>query len=129
MRKYVSLFTLAAAVAFAGGLFAADDEKKDEKPKGKALAGKMFEKMDANSDGKVSKDEFKKFFEERLKDKGKGEKAGELMVRLFDKADANADGYLNKEEFAKLAELLGDREKLKEMLKEKRKDKVKKKDD
>src|SRR5262245_34755791 len=101
MRKLVSLFTLAAVVAFAGGLFAADEEKKkDEKHKGKELAGKLLEKMDANSDGKVSKDEFKKFFEEKLKDKGRGEKAGELMVRLFDKMDANADGYLSKEEFA-----------------------------
>ncbi|MGL4551253.1 MAG: EF-hand domain-containing protein [Gemmataceae bacterium] len=124
MRTVVSL---SAVLLLAAGVALADGEKKDEKPKdkGKALAGKMFEKMDADADGKVSKEEFKKASEERLKDKGKGDKAGEFMARLFDKADADADGFLNKEEFAKMAELLGDRGKLKEKLKEKKKKKSK----
>ena len=43
--------------------------------------GASFDKMDADDDGKISKDEYIKIHEKR-----------------FDKFDANNDGYLTKEE-------------------------------
>ncbi len=59
----------------------------------------MFEKIDANSDGKVTKEEFKTLsdaLKDRLKGKGgKAGKVGELLGdKLFDKIDANSDGEI-----------------------------------
>lgn len=96
----------------------ADDEKKSEPGKlesklGKIDRAKVFEKLDADSDGKLFKDEFKKFTEiikERLKNSGKGEKlekigdrlGDQLIDRWFNKADSNGDGSISKEEFEKM---------------------------
>lgn len=92
------------------------DEKADPKGKlgkltGKLDKGKLFDKLDANGDGKLTKDEFKKFAEtitEKLKDKGKVGKLpeGVLGDKLYDKMDANKDGSVTKGEFEK-ADLLG----------------------
>jgi len=116
------LFALAAALAFVSPVAFADDEKKadDKKPAragklaGKVDKAKMFETMDADKDGKISKDEFKTAMEkmaekikERAGDKaGKGGgKAGDLMEKVaqkaFEKMDANSDGSISKEEFEK----------------------------
>ncbi|MCU0704048.1 MAG: EF-hand domain-containing protein [Fimbriiglobus sp.] len=118
------LFAFTAALLIAAPAFA--DEKKAE-GKGKLDKSKMFEVMDADGDGKVGKDEFKKGMEkmaEKLKERagdkgGKGaavlEKLGDkLGEKLFEKLDADSDGKLTKEEFekaefdpTKLRELLG----------------------
>jgi hypothetical protein len=116
---------LPTAFLFVVGVASADDPKKaegskpvetakpDDAPKGKlakADRGKLFEKMDTNSDGKLSKDEFKTFTEamkEKLKEKGGKaekilEKAGDAFgEKMFDKMDANGDGEVSKEEFEK----------------------------
>ena len=83
--------------------------------------------MDADGDGKLTKDEFTKGMEkmmEKVKEKAadKGGKAGNLLEKLggqiggkmFDKLDADGDGKLTKEEFekaefdpAKMKDLLG----------------------
>jgi len=100
----LAIFGLISAVTVAS---AEDEKKPDAKPaKGKLDKTKMFEKMDANGDGKVTKEEFKTFsdaLKDRLKDKGgKAGKVGELIGdKLFDKMDANADGEISKEEFDK----------------------------
>jgi hypothetical protein len=119
---------LAAPVSFA------EDEKKPEGKKPDAKASKidktkLFGTMDADGDGKVTKDEFTKGMEkmlEKVKDKAadKGGKAGNLLEKLggqiggklFDKLDADSDGKLTKEEFekaefepGKLREMLGKR--------------------
>ena len=56
----------------------------------------MFEKIDANSDGKVTKEELSDALKDRLKGKGgKAGKVGELLGdKLFDKIDANSDGEI-----------------------------------
>lgn len=103
---------LIAALAFCGTLaVGADDEKKQPPAGSKAGAldrAKMFEKMDADGDGKVTKEEFKKYRETasaQLKDKVKNEKiAGMLdsvLDKLFEKMDADGDGKVTKEEFEK----------------------------
>jgi Ca2+-binding EF-hand superfamily protein len=120
---------LIAGFSFLGTLsLAADDEKKPPAAGklGNIDKAKLFEKMDADGDGKVTKDEFRKFREqatEKLKDSGKGEKLGGqlggLLDKLFEKMDADGDGKVTKEEFEKYQEANGgkmDREKLKGLL-------------
>lgn len=116
---------LVAPVAFAQEEKKADEKKADKK--GKLDKEKLFTTMDADSDGKVSKDEFTKGMEkvmEKMKERAadKGGKAADMLEKLggqiggklFDKLDADSDGKLTKEEFekaefepAKLRELLG----------------------
>ena len=81
--------------------FAADDAPKEDKGK-----GKVFEKMDTNKDGKISKEEFEKFFGTITKNKLRG-KSGQLTKRLFSLLDTNKDGFLSKEEFAKFGQNVG----------------------
>jgi Ca2+-binding EF-hand superfamily protein len=113
MRTTTSMLALAGLACASLGIALADEAEKKADDKGKgasALTDRIFEKMDANGDGSVSREELSKFFGERLKDKGKG-KAGDLMAtvvgRMFDKLDANGDGKLTKEELAKLPDALG----------------------
>ena len=107
---------LAAVFCFAGTVATAfaDDEKKAEEPtkpdaKGKLAnrdQSKMFERMDADKDGKVTKEEFKKFREtlaEKMKDKlpGGAGMLDKLFDGMFEKMDADKDGILTKDEFEK----------------------------
>jgi hypothetical protein len=106
---------LAALVAFAPAVVAGDDKPAAKKPaaKGKIDRTKLFGTMDADGDGKVTKDEYKKGMEgvaeklkERAADKGKGGAAleklgGQLADRAFDALDADKDGTLTQEEFDK----------------------------
>ena len=91
--------------------FAAADEKKSLPGQlGNLDKAKLFEQMDADGDGKVSKDEFKKFREkaaELLKNlpnaKG-GTVAGRLdgvFDKMFAKMDADGDGKVTQAEFEK----------------------------
>jgi Ca2+-binding EF-hand superfamily protein len=123
MRKIFCGMALSAMVLMVG--FTRADEDEDAPKKGLKLDGrlldKLFDKMDADGDGKVSKEEFKKFFaqlgQKRLGGKGKLGK-GRLAGRLFDKLDSDGDGFLTKEEFKKLPEVRQQIGPLLEMLKE-----------
>ena len=117
------MLLLAAFSFIATVSFAADDEKKP--PAGTVDKSKLFEKMDADSDGKVTKEEYKKFREqaaEKLKDSGKGGNiAGKLdgiLDKLFEKMDADGDGKVTKAEFEKFEPAGGklDADKLKGLL-------------
>lgn len=102
--------------AFAIGLTFTGAEAQDgKKIKGKIDKGQAFDKMDVNSDGKLSKEEFKAGFDklkELMAEKG-GEKAKKLAEKMdadktFEKMDANKDGTVSKSEYEKfepLAEL------------------------
>jgi Ca2+-binding EF-hand superfamily protein len=122
------LFAAALVCLFCTATARADDAKADKKA-AKFDKAKLFEKMDADKDGKVTKDEYKKFFDgvvEKLKDAGKGEKiAGKLdgvAEKSFEKIDADKDGKITKEEFEKAEGFGGDlggkidTEKLKKLL-------------
>lgn len=113
LRKFA---LLAALVAFAPALFADDEKPADEKKpaaKGKIDRTKLFGTMDADGDGKVTKEEYKKGMtgvadklKEKAADKGKGGAAleklgGQLADKAFDALDADKDGSLSKEEFEK----------------------------
>lgn len=66
----------------------------------------IFKKLDANSDGKLSKDEFLKLAE-NFKDKVK---AREKLTRTFEKIDPNNEG-VSKDQFRKYLEMASVRKK------------------
>jgi hypothetical protein len=114
------LILAVAVAAFVTPIAFADDEKKSDNKKSPARAragkpdkSKVFEMMDADSDRKISKDEFATGLEkiiEKLKENagdraGKGgalEKFGEKIAqKTFEKMDTDQDGSISKEEFEK----------------------------
>lgn len=92
--KLVKLMALAAlAVTVTGTAAMAADQKAPPPPRHE---GKMFEKIDANKDGVVSKDESRAFADAR-----------------FAETDANKDGKITKDEMKAHHEKM--RSKMKEM--------------
>lgn len=71
------LTILCAAALLSGAAIAGDDDKSDGK-------GSSFASLDADSDGKISKDEAS---------------GNASLTASFDKLDSNADGYVSKKEF------------------------------
>ena len=67
---------------------------------GKADPEKAFKKFDANGDGKISREEWKRLVEAapKLKD---NPKAADF---IFDRLDANKDGFLSLDEYKKIVE-------------------------
>lgn len=100
-----------ASLAFLCGLFVlsaeADDTEKEKKAFGKGIANPeaIFKKIDENNDDKLSKDEFKKFFEEVSKGKLEGKGGGQFSERIFQTLDTDSDGKLTLDEFKKISEL------------------------
>jgi hypothetical protein len=119
MKRTLLLSGLAALFLAAGAM--AEDKPGQKKPgdakrppmgkfdgKGKGqLAEAMFKRLDADGDGKISKDEFKKFGENapggKLKDRP------QVGEKMFERLDANSDGFISADEFKKLGEMLQDR--------------------
>lgn len=81
-----SIITLVAVLSIASIGFAADAAKKEGKAKADPEA--IFKKKDANSDGKVSKEEFLK-----------GSKDAAKSETQFAAKDKDKDGNLTLEEF------------------------------
>jgi Ca2+-binding EF-hand superfamily protein len=105
MYRLPNVLTVTAALLLTAGVSPAQDAKQEAR---KIEPDKLFKKLDANNDGKLSREEFKKVTElglVRLKDRA------EILDKLFDRLDANADGVLSGEEFGKfgsLAKRIGD---------------------
>ena len=83
-----SIITLVAVLSVASVSFAADDAKKPAGDKPKQDPEAMFKKKDANSDGKVSKEEYLK-----------GSKDAAKSETQFAAKDKDKDGNLTMEEF------------------------------
>jgi hypothetical protein len=103
-RVTVVLAVIAALVA---GATARAEEAKEGKScdgcKGKGghrTPEEVFQKMDANSDGAVSKDEFVAFHEARAKTAGRDAPSKDTLEKRVAALDTDADGKLTKEEFA-----------------------------
>jgi Ca2+-binding EF-hand superfamily protein len=93
------LLGIALAVLMSATLVSAAEDA--EKGKGKRDGAVVFKRLDANSDGKITAEEFKKLGEAgkgRLKDKP------EMLDRLFKRLDANNDGSLSQDELKKIGE-------------------------
>lgn len=117
--KSAWIFASLTAFALFAGSALAEDKPAEKKPgdgkrpakgkfdgKGKGPIGEgMFKRLDADSDGKVSKDEFKKLAD--LGPGGKLKEKPELLDRIFNRLDANGDGSISAEEFKKFSEEKG----------------------
>jgi hypothetical protein len=97
--------------AFAASITGADAQDA-KKSKGKVDKAQVFQKMDADSDGKLSKEEFKTGFDKLIAlmtEKG-GEKAKKLAEKMdadktFEKMDTNMDGSISLNEYEKFEPL------------------------
>ena len=90
--------------------FAGDDQ--DKKGRKKPDPEAAFKKLDANSDGKLSREEFDKMREnlpEKIKERAQGKGNGQFSGKMFDLMDANKDGFISLEEFKKARERVADR--------------------
>jgi EF hand len=109
---------MAASLAFGLGVRADDKPGAGKpgagkpgagKPGGGMMLAKLFVKADANGDGKVSLEEFKKAIanapQGRLKDHP------EAAERLFKRVDANGDGFVTQDEIKKASEQFAQRAK------------------
>lgn len=116
MKTYLSLASV-AILLLCQAVVVADDDDKGKGKNGKRGAGDpeaMFKRMDADGNGKVTKEEYTKFQEavqEKLKDKGKGGagKGAGLGDRLFTMMDADKDGSITLDEFKKAREKMAER--------------------
>ncbi len=93
MQTLPTILTVTAALLLTGAAGA-----QDAKQTPKFDADKIFPKLDADGDGKVTKAEFKKLTE---LGQGRLKERAEVLDMVFERLDANADGSLSKEEFAK----------------------------
>jgi Ca2+-binding EF-hand superfamily protein len=112
MKAIISL-TVAALTA-AALLSPTSAEAAKDKKKGKGLEA-TFTKLDTNSDGKLSKEEFSKFATKKAKEgqtTKKPGKANKKLDALFAKLDANKDGFLSLDEFKKIRDGKKDKKKI-----------------
>lgn len=93
------------AVSLAG---AADDAKKKKKDPSAELE-RIYKMLDANSDGKLSADEFKNL--PTVHPLPKKDKAAPDLDAVFKKLDADKDMSLSADEFKKLADEVKGRKK------------------
>ncbi len=90
MRKsVVGVVACLVLLGLVAGTFAKGDA--DAAPKKKRDPGAMFDKKDANSDGKISMEEWIG---------KKKDAAADKLKTVFGKKDKNGDGFLTKDEMA-----------------------------
>ncbi len=116
MTRWTMVAALTVVLALAAGPRAADgDEKKNDRPApgqrpggfgGGQFLEAMFKRLDADGDGKLTRDEIKKAGENRPDARFN---LGELLDRAFDRLDADKDGVLSLDEFKKFGEQMRDR--------------------
>ena len=112
MLKQTIAFAGAIALAIglgdapAAGAAAAKAKKKKPEPPNTA---EIFKKLDANSDGKLDAEEFKKLFDFHPKPRAKkGEDAPATdLTAMFKSLDANMDGTLSPDEFKGVTAAVG----------------------
>jgi Ca2+-binding EF-hand superfamily protein len=109
MRTILTLGLSGVLVVAAGAATLDDDVPKAAPGKGllKMAPKAIFKKMDANGDGKVTKDEFMEFMTksgpQKLRDRPR------LLEAAFGRADTDGDGTLSFEEFKALVERIRER--------------------
>jgi len=108
VRKLV-VFTV-MFMMFLGVSLAADENNPRKKGPGKFDKGKIFEKIDVDGKGEVTKEQFLKFMTNmkgRFGNKAPGgkeipeEKMTEMLNKMFERFDSNGDGKISKDEFEK----------------------------
>lgn len=102
MGKMTVLIAVGVVAAYAAGAFAQDQETKQcpmAKKGGKRNPEEMFQKMDANTDAVVTKEEFLAFQAARQAKPGRPGPTKEMMEKHFAEMDADSDGKVTKDEF------------------------------
>jgi len=102
MDKMTVALAVAAALVIGTNVWAQDGKAAGSADKGKGGSRNpeaMFQKMDANNDGTVSKDEFVASHEARAKDSGREAPSKDMIEKRFAAMDTDNDGKLTKEEF------------------------------
>jgi hypothetical protein len=115
MKRWFVLAGVLTLSIVAASVRGGDDDKpaQGKRPgaKGRGKGGDMieaaFKRMDANGDGKISLDEFKKAAEGRAQ--GKLKDNPEMAKKIFERMDANGDGFVSLEEFKKAREKIAER--------------------
>lgn len=102
MRWFKMALAAVLALAFSAPAMA-QEEKKAEK-KQRPTAEQTFKQMDADGDGKVTKDEFKKYVEgnERMAKQAKDNP--DFIDNTFKRMDADGDGKVTLDEYKKYRE-------------------------
>jgi Ca2+-binding EF-hand superfamily protein len=106
MKRFLSAMTVFGVALALSGVVTADEAKakgKGGKGTKKMNPEALFKKLDANGDGKISPDEFKKLAE--LGKGGKLKEHPEVLEKIFGRLDTNKDGSLSLEEFKKFGEM------------------------
>ncbi len=84
MKALITAFTVAALLTCVSSTFAGPGGKGEKKERDPA---QVFKRLDANSDGQLTFDEFK------------GDRPEERARKAFARMDANSDGVLKVDEF------------------------------
>ncbi|MFT3880662.1 MAG: EF-hand domain-containing protein [Gemmatales bacterium] len=101
MKAWKLILSVVLALAFCSGSMAQDEKKG----KGQRQTPEdTFKKIDADGNGKVTKEELKKWVESNDRMKKQAESDPEFVNKMFDKMDANKDGSVSLEEYKKYRE-------------------------
>ena len=102
---------LAVVLAFT---FSATSMAQDEKKNKRASDEDTFKKMDADSDGKVTKDELEKWVKGNERMAKRAEQDSEFVSKMFTSMDGDKDGKVTLAEYKKYREEVGSRRKKKD---------------
>lgn len=101
MKAWKLILSVVLALAFCSTSMA-QDEKKGKRQQ--QTPEETFKKIDADGDGKVTKEELKKWVESNERIKKQAEKDPEFVNKMFDKMDADKNGSVSLEEYKKYRE-------------------------
>lgn len=102
MKAWKLILTVVLALAFCGSSMA-QDEKKGKRGN-MPSPEETFKKMDANSDGKVTKDELEKWVKSNERMQKAAEKDPEFVNKMFERMDVNKKGAVSLEDYKKYRE-------------------------
>lgn len=103
MKAWKMVLTLVLALAFCGSSMA-QDEKKGKGNRQRETPEETFKKIDANGDGKITKEELKKWVESNDRMKKAAENDAEFVNKMFDKMDSDKKGSVTLEQYKKYRE-------------------------
>jgi len=101
MKAWKLILSVVLALAFCSTSMA-QDEKKGKRQQ--QTPEETFKKIDADGDGKVTKEELKKWVESNDRMKKQAENDPEFVNKMFDKMDADKKGSVTLEQYKKYRE-------------------------